>query len=532
MRGMLALVAVLRVMFSLRFFLSSLPLSPLDRMDALASLDEDIAALANDALEERRAIGTRQNELTPLGRLPEDVLIEIAGLLMLTGMDRSSSEQPEYNLSRVCTSVRGVIVAAPVLWSYINLNYSVRWCRLCVGRARSTTLFLSYHQRPFHADMPGWTREQYAQRESLFVQLLPRAAHVRAILSPGSSDTDGKTLVDALLTTSRPLVRSLEFGTTIKYALPVLDLRGFTALTTLTCTNPWYPVQNFHLPSLENLEIWRSYEQGRSTELSDIANLIRAAPNLRVLVVCDGQSDYKTEETALESLSAVLPHLEDVCLMINTTPVYVSRCPIPELVTLFQALPVPRQKCTIIFGQAWRDDDNCAARASALQAILRDGDVLLNIQPQGHKYKVSFAEIRDGTWLFVEHAADFSRAFTYLESAPPCVRTLLVGKNMAPYVFRRAIGKRMLFAAVMCVIVEDEQRDYGHLKQWMHARVGAGRRLHILQFRGAASTPLEMWAVQNMLHDVVQLRLAEVVILANGTQIRTDSALEAHLAVE
>jgi hypothetical protein len=482
-------------------------------MDTLASLDEEVAALANDASEERRAIGPRRNALTPLGRLPEEVLIEIAGLLMLPG--RLFAGLSEYNVAQVCGGLRSIIINTPNLWAYIDLNRSVRWCKLCVERAGSTALSLSYHPLPLFGWPQVWSPKEYEARETLFTQLLSRAACLKVKLPRSQVQS---CIVNDMFGSSWPLVHSLDLGETNGYHTPCLNQAVFPSLTTLTCVNPWFAFDGVEFSTLKHLDIRRiTWHSGSHGSLSVVWNLIRRAPNLRSLVVSDDRYNREPNETILSPLSP--SHLRYLDTVLLITEIAHSACPTPQLVTLFQALRMPRLECTVRFGDVWGKACNFDVRKSALQAILRNP--VLHIRRDGWKHSVAYTENRAGALLTVDHALASTRSFTYLESAPPCVKTLHVGENTAAYVFRCAVGRRALFPAVEHVIIEDAQTDYTYFKQWLQARVSAGRRLPVLEFR-TDLIDQSTWEDLSIQSDVAELGLAEVVVLADGTRISTD----------
>jgi hypothetical protein len=101
-------------------------------MHTIASLDarvtEPDAQIADEddhgqeiVAAERRALRVARNALTPLYRLPADVLIEIARNLFLP-VPFEWTDRLDYNMMNVCSFLRRIIVGTPVLWTYINLR--------------------------------------------------------------------------------------------------------------------------------------------------------------------------------------------------------------------------------------------------------------------------------------------------------------------------------------------------------------------------------------------------------------------------
>jgi hypothetical protein len=110
-------------------------------MHTIASLDarvtEPDAQIADEddhgqeiVAAERRALRVAHNALTPLCRLPADVLIEIARNLFLP-VPFEWTDRLDCNMMNVCSFLRRIIVNTPVLWTYIDLRRGLSWCMLC-----------------------------------------------------------------------------------------------------------------------------------------------------------------------------------------------------------------------------------------------------------------------------------------------------------------------------------------------------------------------------------------------------------------
>jgi hypothetical protein len=120
------------------------------------------------------------NALTPFGRLSEDPLLHIVTLLMVPAPFAGA---PDCGNTQVCSAMRGTLFATPGLWSDTDLSGSARRCALCLSRAQAVPLYLSYTLPKLYADPDliwyRWSRDRYAEREDLLIQLMPRAYHVR-----------------------------------------------------------------------------------------------------------------------------------------------------------------------------------------------------------------------------------------------------------------------------------------------------------------------------------------------------------------
>jgi hypothetical protein len=227
---------------------------------------------------ERRALRVARNALTPLCRLPADVLIEIARNLFLP-VPFEWTDKLDYNMVNVCSLVRRIIIDTSVLWTYIDLRRGLSWCMLCVQRAGSAALSLSY-VLPYYMHLrPNlWSDDRYKQHDRLFVELLPRAAHVRCDVS--SHPTNAADVLGALCGSQWPLLCSLKHR--VLWGSPFLDagFGVFPSLTSLSIECSTLPDPGVDLSALKYLEITRL---GRDLSLSQIFRLIHRALTLRVL---------------------------------------------------------------------------------------------------------------------------------------------------------------------------------------------------------------------------------------------------------
>ena len=105
-----------------------------DPLDVTRStIDRDIARLE----ESIRALKSRRNELSPISRLPAEILCEIFFLSILSG----SSQRPEFwtNFSKVSQHWRSLALCAPELWTIMPDEYP-QWAQEMLIRSKSAKL--------------------------------------------------------------------------------------------------------------------------------------------------------------------------------------------------------------------------------------------------------------------------------------------------------------------------------------------------------------------------------------------------------
>ena len=85
-------------------------------------IDREIARLK----ESIRALKSRRNELSPISRLPAEILCNIFSLIEDNIFSSGRSPKSWTNFSRVSQHWRSTALSAPELWSKIPLSYPHR----------------------------------------------------------------------------------------------------------------------------------------------------------------------------------------------------------------------------------------------------------------------------------------------------------------------------------------------------------------------------------------------------------------------
>ena len=115
--------------------------NPLDEMRSI--IDRDIARLE----ESIRALKSRRNELSPISRLPAEMLCNIFSFIKDDIF--SSSRSPKFwtSFSQVSQHWRSTALSAPGLWTNIPLSYP-RWAQEMLIRSKMAKLTI---QSDFHS---------------------------------------------------------------------------------------------------------------------------------------------------------------------------------------------------------------------------------------------------------------------------------------------------------------------------------------------------------------------------------------------
>jgi hypothetical protein len=247
----------------------------MDRLDlAIAFIQGQISQLQR----RMRQLQTSRNALAPLCRLPAEVMVNIAEFAIACDWktrqiypDRDevwSWRDGRTRVSSICSQVRSVVLSAQRLWAYVDLSQSSEWNHICVERARMVPLDVFYEEegeetREYRID-PTRRLGQRAKEELSLGQslqaILPQAERVELHVS--GLYTIAPRLETMLCHPSLPRLRSLEY--VVASGEPADDyfhdpgqfLRGAPLLTQLVLGGLGMPVSTLCLPSLIRLELW------------------------------------------------------------------------------------------------------------------------------------------------------------------------------------------------------------------------------------------------------------------------------------
>jgi hypothetical protein len=127
------------------------------RPDSIKTLDRRIGATSDPA--KKRQLRVRRNALTPLCRLPVEILRRILGRVVRSFHERLTdhpidlAHRPWYEVGypvgwmrvmSACSHIRSQMIASHSFWTYIDIDRQPRWIKLCLKRCGSLPLSLAF----------------------------------------------------------------------------------------------------------------------------------------------------------------------------------------------------------------------------------------------------------------------------------------------------------------------------------------------------------------------------------------------------
>jgi hypothetical protein len=492
-------------------------------MNCIDSLDVRIRELessmtaeseSTEAAEMLISLKMQRNSLTPFVALPEDVLIQVASCLLIAPSPSLPAYIPRspgaHSILSVCHDVRQVLVSTPLLWVHIDMGRSMRWCKLCLERAGTATLSLSYCP-PQTTSENSWSFERRDENNLFFLELLPRAAHVSV---HGPKWTLPLDIVMPLFRSAWPRMQTLDLRTERIHVLLTYHPHAFSALRTLCLEDAALVDAGVRFPALQHLQISRSQfsTRTRSTLLYHTLRIVDHSPALRSLAVygyypCLQELDpgFRRDASGPRSLDALRVELDYVDTRSNDwTP----------LLTFLATFHAPRKECAVRFAHApyqhLSEGDwvlvlmraamlSCTMHIHLLPELIRAHRVTLTADAAGTQWTIGMERCQEPKWLPEDMLA--------------LVKTLHVGKGSALHLFRGAASHLWpnALASVQHVFIEGAQSELGYFKQWLHVRVYAGRRVHTVEFCASLVYP-NAWTLAVLKQDILEMKLAEVVI--------------------
>jgi hypothetical protein len=496
-------------------------------MNSIDSLDVRIRELESsmtaesertEAADMIRALKMQRNSLTPFVALDEDVIIQVATYLLIAPSPSLAAYIPRspgpHSILSVCYDVRQVLVSTPLLWVHIDMQRSMHWCKLCLKRAGTAALSLSYCS-PQRGSENLWSFERRDENNLFFLELLPRAAHVSV---HGPKWTLPLDIVMPLFRSAWPRMQTLDLRTERIHVLLTYHPHAFSALRTLCLEDAALVDAGVRFPALQHLQISRSQfsTRTRSTLLYHTLRIVDNSPALRSLAVygyypCLQELDpaFRRDASGPRSLDALRVELDYVDTRSNDwTP----------LLTFLATFHAPRKECAVRFAHApyqhLSEGDwvlalmraamlSCTMHIHLLPELIRAHRVTLTADSAGTRWTTEMERCKEPKWLPEDMLA--------------LVKTLHVGKGSALHLFRGAASHLWpnALASVQHVFIEGAQSELGYLKQWLHVRVYAGRRVHTVEFCASLVYP-DAWALAVLKRDIVEMKLAEVVIGEGG----------------
>jgi hypothetical protein len=497
-------------------------------MDSIDSLDAQIRELelsmeldgnSKDVMETSRALKTQRNALTPFVALAEDIIIEVATYLLVEPspslLPWYFQQSPVHSILNLCREVRRVLTGTPLLWLHIDLRRSIRWCELCVGRAGSAPLSLSCCP-PHLTRERCWSDARKTEVARLLLELLPRAARV-FVRAPRWSLPEG--VVSALFESPWPLIQALEFRTSPDGLELSTHPQSFSFLRALYLADASLLGDDVQFPLLQHLEtsgIVCDSRFGGAEQLSPTLRIVDKAPALRSLVM-HGYNPCFRDSHLLAELDTRTPRSLD---MLRVIPLYVEEehSGWAPLLAFLRAFRAPHKECAVSFAREYEEGESIGAWAAALMETAMPNCTMhiRRLPSLARAHRVTFVDDVAGTrWAVgVDHCED---PINLPEDMLVQVKTLRVGADAAADLFRDAASHAAPDAlpSAQDVIIEDAQSDLTYLRQWLHARILAGRRVRTVKFCASLVYP-DARALAVLKRDIVEMKLAKVVIWEDG----------------
>jgi hypothetical protein len=299
-------------------------------MNNLVELDARI----KDLESELRQLKTRRNALTPLCRLPDELLVEIIRYLQIKDHTRYEVvyDKQWTRITYACTHVREVAKAARPLWSLIRCSQEPRWMDLCLERCGDTPihLFIKQHYYARSSDTPAveLAKDHFTRCRTAYIHINSngQASELTAMLEQSAPlltellvrSYKGPRLTSKFLGGGAPLLKSLVLrelsGLEVPPSLPALEqlelstawMKDRSALTRLLTFLA-------NSPALQEVTVMRPspWENIREFFDDDCHLDPIKLPKLRLLCIHD---DIKIVHMLLRALPDPAIHLEIVVL--------------------------------------------------------------------------------------------------------------------------------------------------------------------------------------------------------------------------
>jgi hypothetical protein len=442
-----------------------------DEMRALdgeiSSIEQQIASLQADA----RALRTRRNLLTTLGRLPVDVLGRLLDMIVcesrlaweaacedLTPDDGLRAPNDWMRFVGTCRRVRDVALASPLIWTHVDLDNSSRWIALCKERAALCPLSVWYHGFPKN-DVELWE------------DLLPCAAELR--IHDLHIHPHLHSYMQTAMTRPHPLLSIFEYFVGRPYALTETFIAGAGAsLTQLILTSVYVPAHSIevHFPRLSYLEL-SHVGLHRPEDLLQLLRQCAELEDLRLHNVGAHNVDLSSHQTPI-----AFPKLR--VAVIKTHLAWLHR--------LIPSLPASIHDCTLsaMRPDSRRDDPEDALRAQVFDMAARllgrtSAALDLHLEPDhlrgvlNPSWRLRF-ERTDPPFVYEDLCGERDlRSYDLILSR---ARTLYVHAE-ADVIFEHATLSDVDPLAAIEHIVVKGYGDVEYLQMWLQRRFNAGTRV-------------------------------------------------------
>jgi hypothetical protein len=432
-----------------------------------------------------RQLQTHRNALdSALLRLPNEILLSIVDLLVSDSFIGRGETTGWLAFMNTCMRARSLVLDTPRLWARIDLTQNVDWVRLCVHRARTFPLSISFDDTSLPAVGRGDSGSEDSDEEARILAsfrtvanlAFPRArqAEIRIIRRHGFNH-----ILYDMLHSYLPRLCSLEYTASVWGVERTQFCRLFAsapALTSLCLAYMEISVVDLCLPALVRLELlvviiyedpgvmFRFLKKSpllRELELNTIH--VQNPPNICVEPIC-------------------LPHLRSLTLHAfdSASIPYLRAFPEPSDCLDLQVGGRDLEGTRIheIRDYIWGPVDVERPIAVEVHVIdhIREGKIRVHMDHPG--LRIGQVSFRWGTSLHNLHAA-LARAET--------IGIDIVEARYPPEFFERAAqDPHHYLAGVHKVVLRQACDAHAHhaFRTWLRARVDVGRRVTTVDLRG------------------------------------------------
>jgi hypothetical protein len=515
----------------------------MDRLDlAIAFIEGQISQLQR----RMRQLQTSRNALAPLCRLPAEIMVNIAEFAIACDWE-TREIYPDHDevwswrdgrarVSSICSQVRSVILSAQHLWAYVDLSQSSEWNNICVERARMVPLVVFYEEegeemREYRID-PTRRRQRAKEEPSLGQSLqaiLPQAERVELhVVGPY---TIAPRLETMLCHPSLPRLRSLEYVVDSGepadeyFHDPAQFLRGAPLLTQLELGGLGMSVSTLRLPSLVRLELQNvSITESPATMIA----FLDRSPALQHLHLHVGYDDSDDSDD-----SEVLCNITQPSRLSSLRTLFIKTA-LPFIMAHLTALPTPSEELCVhmITGSCWGQQTNKALHEEVFSHLWP----MFCVEwpgPIAMMGDVSRVTLRGPVRINIDHpGVDIGRInYRYYDtsidmySVLNCVHSIQVdlGKGgsglFGPLAQLRPDRWNPLndLLSVDHIIFNTEAHrgslpSHQSLIMWLKARVFAGHRLRLLDFRVVQASSQPLWSYRQQEDE--ETKMARLLLLA------------------
>jgi hypothetical protein len=476
-------------------------------MEAVHSIDEELSAIRHETPMRIHQLQSRRNALVPLLRLPTEILLRIAEMLVYYKPTFYSPvirlEENWRGFMGVCTHMRFLVLDSPRLWAHIDLSRSVEWVELCIQRAQTSSVTVLFNDCDIpdrggecdgcsdcDSDEEGMTCERdvdeevvsiiYSRRLSsitrLAQEILPRASRAEFLVTRD----DSKLIIDDVIRLPLPRLHALTYvmDGIEPYSRGILP--DAPALAHLVLHEANVSVAGLRIPALTRLELkFVSILEGPN----DMFRLLETASNLQHLNLSVWiYEGYEHHGSHLHLRPIHLPHLRTLHFDLPH-PVYISH---------LRVLPAPSTELIV--------NTNRIAQLSELAELfdhvwdLLDHTQIVHVTLRrdfnaAHQLGMTFSHpgIRTGkvTQIWDSGCCNAQPTLAHLKA----IRVTSDPKEYPLQLFELAAQDPLHHLCSVDVVVMNSACDpYAHaqtsLCAWLRARVLVGRRISQVDLRG------------------------------------------------